>query len=613
MFQRQRNTESVLKRTAPPRYRLASALIKRVNLTGKAGNAARATELLEFVPSPLDDPTDLEILDDAVERCVDALTADPTHVPALLRLATVLSFYGYIDAFVWHPAPLKDARKFADRAFELQPDDPIVLEILLRIYLLGGRFELASDFLNDLRISGKRPWLCGFARGLSFALNGKHSSASEQFQLAAYAEDANDEQKSEALMHLGLCLQATNDLTAADEAMGRSVLSGRPHRLRLHYWSKLKNARGRYDEAWELNRRSMTFGEFPEAQRWKLELLVYFRRISFVPKCGFALPEEQEAKVDGPYKYTGGEQVFTGDLADAKDDEYVPAFRANLFLEGEHLPVVSEIADPGASFEGRAKLRVHMIDPRSFEKRPLLTGERFKPGQYIMEDERSGTVFQVLLLKRHNLHNPYLDLPEDSRTVFDFDRSVMQRFENAPWDVRLMLANHGFDTLRGVLDTCKLCDSFLRFAGGIGVDLETGMAVQGGDWRNEGFANFDISKQVKVAAVYSESGAHLVTRGLCKFKRPEIEVKEVPLDMVEGTREVLLDAARQAASGEYYRTGRVIGLKAATMVLKKSRIEEGERQRLEMVDLIRGNAGKNANSGLRAMIAASKTEGKNGV
>ncbi|MCF6229032.1 MAG: hypothetical protein L3J82_10345, partial [Planctomycetes bacterium] len=210
-------------------------------------------------------------------------------------------------------------------------------------------------------------------------------------------------------------------------------------------------------------------------------------------------------------------------------------------------------------------------------------------------------------------HNPYLDLPEDSRTVFDFDRSVMQRFENAPWDVRLMLANHGFDPLRGVLDTCKLCDSFLRFAGGIGVDLETGMAVQGGDWRNEGFANFDISKQVKVAAVNSDSGAHLITRGRCKFKRPEIEVKEVPLEMVEETREILLDAAKQAASGEFYRAGRVIGLKGAAMVLKQNRVGEGERPRLEMVDLIRGNAGQSANSGLRAMIAASKTGGNNGV
>lgn len=37
----------------------------------------------------------------------------------------------------------------------------------------------------------------------------------------------------------------------------------------------------------------------------------------------------------------------------------------------------------------------------------------------------------------------------------------------------------------GVLNFCKLVDSFVRHGGGIGVDVETGLAVQAGDWRNE--------------------------------------------------------------------------------------------------------------------------------
>src|SRR5690606_6135259 len=111
------------------------------------------------------------------------------------------------------------------------------------------------------------------------------------------------------------------------------------------------------------------------------------------------------------------EKVETGEMDDRQDDEeeFVPLFRANLFLEGEHLPAVSEIADPAASFEGRARLTVRVLEPKTFEKRPLQPGERFRPGQYIMTDEQAGTVFHVLLMKRHNLHNPYLDLPEDAR------------------------------------------------------------------------------------------------------------------------------------------------------------------------------------------------------
>src|SRR5690606_957202 len=111
-----------------------------------------------------------------------------------------------------------------------------------------------------------------------------------------------------------------------------------------------------------------------------------------------SLPEEKTAGIDGPFRFVGGEHVDTGDVDDRHDDddEFVPTFRANLFLEGEHLPVVSEIADPGASWEGRAKLTVRVLDPRTFEKLPLSPGERFKPGQYVMMDERAGTVFHVL-------------------------------------------------------------------------------------------------------------------------------------------------------------------------------------------------------------------------
>lgn len=603
MFEQKNKPELVLELAMPRTYQLATALVKRLKVGAASGNSERAADIMESVPNPLDDPTDFEVLDDAVERCVDALTADPTHVPALLRLATALGHYGYVSAFRWHPAPFKDAKKFAERAFELEPDNKDVLGTLLEVYLLGGRHELASDILNDLRISGKHPWLCAFGRGMVFALNNKFSSASEQLRTASNASEANPEQKSWALIHLGLTLLETGDLVAADDAMGEGVLCGRPHRLRLHYWSKLKHARGRYDEAWELNRRSMSFGEYPEAQRWKLELLVYYRRIGFVPRSNFSLPEEQSRKIDGPFRYTGGEEIFSGDLPDANAEEFVPAFRANLFLEGLHLPVVSEIADPGASFEGRAKLGVSVLDPRSLEKVPLLPGERFKPGQYIMEDERSGTVFHALLLKRQNLHNPYLDLPEEARTAFDFDRSVMQSFENAPWDVRLMLANHGFDSLRGVLDACKLCDSFLRFAGGIGIDLETGLAVQGGDWRNEGFANFDIDKHVKITATAGTAGVHILTHGLCKFRRPELEVFDVDLDLVEGARAIVLNAAKQAAVGEFYGVGQSTGIENDALVLRRSRNNESyKRETFELVDDQASIQQPSANKGLRAII-----------
>ena len=615
MFQRERTPEALLSRPIPERYRLAGALVKQaLALTGQpAGDSTRASELLKPIESRLDDPTDLETLDDAVERCVDALSADPQHVPALIAVGNALIQYGYVDDWNYHTRPLRDARKLLERALELSPRHEYALEGLLRCELLARRFEPANDLLQDIKDDDALTCVHALARGYWFALHENWKTAEDWFTQAAKATE-DPERKAWALVHLGDALTRQQNLQLADARMGEGVLTGAPHRLRLHLWSKLKFLRGRYDEAWELNRRSLTFGRFEPGQLWRQELLVYFRRLSFVPSQAFSLPEEKAKQIDGPFRFIGGEHSDTGDVDDRREDEdeFVPAFRANLFLEGEHLPIVSEIADPGASWEGRARLSVRVLDPRTFEKMPLTPGERFKPGQYVMTDEKAGTVFHVLLMRRHNLHNPYLDLPEEARSVFDFDRTAMQKFENAPWDIRLMLADHGLDPLLGALATCKLCDAFIRFAGGIGVDLETGLAVQAGDWRNEGPQSLDIRKHVIVRATETGKGRYnLRTWGLCKFRRPELELRELPFELVEGARSLLLEAGEEAAQGAIYHEGDFIGSPRQPMMLISAR-ETGEeaavREVLELVDV---NAGREpvqsgAVRGIQALLQSRK-------
>lgn len=596
MFQRERGTEALLSRPTPERYRLAGALVKRALATlGKpAGDEARATALIETLTEPLDDPTDIETLDDAVERCVDALSANPCCVSALVLLGQGLVQYGYVDDWTYHARPLRDARKLLERALELDADNEPAFEGLLRCELLARRFEPAGDMLDEIKNDDARAFAHAWGRGHWFALHDNWKLAEEWFNKAAKATE-DPERKSWALVYLGDALTRQGNLQLGDARMGEGVLTGRPNRLRLHVWSKLKYQRGRYDEAWELNRRSLTFGRFEPGQQWRQELLVYFRRLSFMPQSRFSLPEEKAEAIDGPFRFVGGEYADTGDVDDRHDneEEFVPTFRANLFLEGEHLPIVSEIADPGASWEGRARLTVRVLDPRTFEKMPLPPGERFKPGQYVMTDERSGTVFHVLLMRRHNLHNPYLDLPEDARSVFDFDRQAMQRFENAPWDVRLMLADHGFDPLLGALAACKLSDAFLRFAGGIGIDLETGLAVQGGDWRNEAPQGMDIRKHVVVRAVETGNGRyHLRTWGLCKFLRAELEVRELPIELVEGARALLIEAAEQAAQGALYHEGDLVGSPRQPMMLIGGRDVGDENTTREAFELVDMNAGR---------------------
>lgn len=593
MFRHEYSLESELARATPERYRLGAALARRAHtlLAGTAPVRSAAAALPPAGCLLLEDPTDTEALDDALERAVDALAANPRSPQALLAAGRLLAHYGFLEDLQYHPRPLRDALKLIQRAHELAPDDPVAGEDLLLIELLLRRDENSHEALAGLQKSGRRPWLHAAGRGLWFWMHENLKVAEEWFGKAVSCAP-DDGRRALALLWQARALERLGSHDLADARMAEAVLGLPPSRLRLHWWSRLKFARKRYDEAWELNRRALTFGLFEAAQRWRQELLVFFRRLSFVPRGPFSLPEEAKAGLDGPFRFAGSDFVHTGDTDSGRDDddEFVPAFRVNLFLSGEHLPVVSEVADPGASFEGRAKLSVRVLDPRTLEKRPLPPGERFKPGQYVMMDERAGTVFHVLLMKRQNLHNPYLDLPEDLRNAFDLDRAAIQRFENAPWDVRLMLADHGFDPLLGALAAAKLCDAFLRFAGGIGIDLETGMAVKGGDWRNESPQSFDIRRHAVVRVQQTAPGRHwLRSFGLCKFLRPELELCELPQPLVEGARSILFEAAQEAALGALFREGDQAGSRQHPLALRNSRRSvEGASTRaaLELVDTV---------------------------
>jgi tetratricopeptide (TPR) repeat protein len=625
MFRQDRSPEALLARPMPERYRLAGALVKRVLAgtkvvrTERAGDSARAESFMQSLSGPLDDPSDIEALDDAIERCIDAITADPEYVPALATAGRALMLYGFINLWQWHPRPLRDSLRMLSRALDLDPSNADTRFVTLLCNLYSRRFEQAGDMLDAIKDSPRHECEHAYGRGVWFGLHDNWRLAESWLRQAIEAAGDDPERArrcADARLLLADVLARQGKHEAADACMAESVLGSEPHRYRLHLWSVLKHARRHYHEAWELNRRSLTFGTFDVGQHWRHELLVYFRRLNFVPKGEFSLAEEKAAGVDGPFRYVGSERVETGDADDHVDDdeEFVPAFRANLFLEGENLPVVSEIADPAASFEGRAKLRVRALEPRTLEKRPLQPGERFKPGQYIMTDEQAGTVFHVLLLKRHNLHNPYLDLPESARNAFDFDREAMQRFENAPWDVRLMLADHGFDPLRGALAACKLVDAFLRFGGGIGVDLETGMAVRGGDWRNEGPQDFDIRKHVVIGARELPGGKYwLRTWGLCKFRRPELEVMQVPHELVEPVRQLLLDACEQAAQGALYREGDHVGDFRQPLLLAPSRqvLEDAaNREVLELLDATASGepAATGAEIGIRALLPSQRPQ-----
>ena len=233
MFKRDNSPEAFLRTPMPERYRLARALARRAldALDNPKGSpdSQRALALVGGIVSPLDDSSDKEALDDAIERAVDAIIADPGCVEALVTCGRALMLHGHFDNWTWHQKPLRDARKLLERAVQLAPADPKSLENLLLCELLLRRFEPALDMLNDLK--ERQPYIHAFGRGVWFDLHDNPKLSAEWF-MQAKREAGNPERTSWALLHHAQALASVGQLELADARMADAVLAGRPHRLR---------------------------------------------------------------------------------------------------------------------------------------------------------------------------------------------------------------------------------------------------------------------------------------------------------------------------------------------------------------------------------------------
>ncbi len=185
-------------------------------------DSERAARLLSGFDGKLDDPSNFEELDDAIERGVDALLADNQCLQALLLVSRALILHSHVEDWVCHPRPLKEARRLLLLARELAPDNPAVKEFLLRCELLLHRFEAASFMLDELKASGSLPHIAALGRGIFFDLQDKFKLADSSYADAA-ASAADAESKSWALVYQARCVANLGDLARADTLMARGV------------------------------------------------------------------------------------------------------------------------------------------------------------------------------------------------------------------------------------------------------------------------------------------------------------------------------------------------------------------------------------------------------
>jgi hypothetical protein len=136
--------------------------------------------------------------------------------------------------------------------------------------------------------------------------------------------------------------------------------------------------------------------------------------------------------------------------------------------------------------------------------------------------------------------------------------------------------------------------------------------VQAGEWRNEGPQGMDIRKHVVVRATETGKGRyHVRTWGLCKFKRAELEVRELPFELVEGARSLLMEAAEKAAQGAIYHEGDFLGSSTQPMMLISGREMQDEAVTREVLELVDVNAGREpvqsgAAKGIQALMHIRK-------
>lgn len=576
MFRDPPTIDELLSRRNQTDQRLALAMARRVQAPDNVTVMGLPDGFSERNPNPFVLLSQNERLDTCIENAADGLAVAPTNADLIEYLAECLLWRCHVEGWRFHRGLAREAMRLMEPVAAIRPS-----WVFAVASLAAGRSEQAMEHATTHATVAEAELI----RAVTCDLHDRDRDALVHWRNAFKNERASLEIKALAAYGLAETLVKHGDMDEADARFADALYAVGASRYLLCRWASVKFKRAKYSVAWELNRRALTFGYFDRGVYQRHEFLDYFRRLGFVPEHRPMLDEELKRGVDGLLHYVGGERTTTGEIATSDDDdEFIPTFRVNLFIEGETPPRIADIASPDASFEGRAKLEARVLDPRTLQPVEVDLNERFRTGQYVLSDQASGAVFHVLLMKRRNLHNPYLDLPERDREVFDFDRTLMQRFENAPWDVRLLVADHGFDPMQGVLAACKLCDSFLRHAGGIGVDLETGRAITGGQWRNEGPQSFDVTKHVHIEAVESNGRVRLQTHGLCKFLRPELRLESLALDQVEHARSVLVRACDMAARGRPYRAGDRVGSKRAPMVLNRVKDPKSRHPVLALLD-----------------------------
>ena len=244
----------------------------------------------------LEDPegsTPIPQLMETVQRAGEAIKLDPKNAAAFFMFARAITELARFDDDTYHPAPLREATDFAEKATQLAPRVGKAWRALIEIYIHLHRDEMVTDMLRDLNDGN-------FAPGTHATLSAKYAESRGAYEEAIdwYERStgyiAEPQRRAEARAAQAFCLMKMRKKSEAERPFLMALLEGGPNVWIGHNWSVLKYELGNILGAAELNRRVLEWDwNYPPANDLKNFLMdVYGRRNEPYPGPT-ALQEEQ--------------------------------------------------------------------------------------------------------------------------------------------------------------------------------------------------------------------------------------------------------------------------------------------------------------------------------
>ena len=193
---------------------------------------------------------------------------------------------------------------------------------------------------------------------------------------------------------------------------------------------------------------------------------------------------------------------------------------------------------------------------------------------------------------------PYVGLTED----------LARRITDAQHDVSFVLAKPGDPVADTVLEATKQASTLAEQADGCVQDLFAMRFFGPNTWRvDEPLAEIDVREHVTLHTVPLENGGDrfwVHTHRLVKFGRPELEVYDVPGDMVNGVAIALNDMGQYVLSGALVSPGETLGDRAVPLHARLGEREPAHWEDVPVLELVDDEGGRPAASGAERGLRA---------